>query len=105
MKRLILIAALFAVSGCATLSKEEIANCKGDELCINRLLEDKEHEREDKRIVQYEKALARYIDLKSKCDVAIRCDPMSKACGRSITKGRLSIYELTSARCIGHVIW
>ncbi len=105
MKRLILIAALFAVSGCATLSKEEIADCKGDELCISRLLEDKEHEREDRRIVRYEKALAYYNALRAKCNVSIKCDPISDACGRSIKKGRLSVYELNSARCASNTIW
>ncbi len=110
MKRLILIAALFAVSGCATFSKEEIAGCKGDELCISGLIEQKEYEREDARIVRYEKALVRYENLKSTCpggSVTMICDAVSKGCGRAANRKNavLSYWELRSAGCTANVIW
>ena len=106
---LVLIAAVFAMNGCATLSKEEIAGCKGDELCIMSLIEEKEHEREDARIVRYEKALARYNYLQKKCPsggVIVKCDQISKACGRTYRKtALLSVWELESAGCTANAIW
>ena len=110
MKRLILIAALFAASGCAILSEEEIAGCKGDELCISNLLEQKEYEREDKRIARYDKALARYLHLQQACPaggVIIACDFISKACGRPGKRktALLSVWELESAGCAEHLLW
>ncbi len=104
MKRLILIAALFVASGCAILSEEEIAGCKGDELCLSNLIEQKEYEREDRRIQRYEKALIRYNILvdSDNCDVTIICDPISQGCGRAANRknARLSVWELESARCV-----
>ena len=110
MKRLILAAVLFAVSGCATLSKEEIAGCKGDELCVSNLIEQKEYKREDVRIVRYEKALAKYEYLKAHCPaggVIMKCDPISKGCGRNAKRknARLSVWELESTGCAANVIW
>ena len=110
MKRLILIAALFAASGCAILSEEEIAGCEGDELCISNLIEQKEYEREDRAIQRYDKALARYLILEQKCaghgGVAIRCDQISKVCGRHNGRKKIerySVWELESAGCGANV--
>ena len=109
MKKLILVAAVFVVSGCATLSKEEIAGCQGDQMCITSLIETKEYEREDRRIRRYEKALARYNYLEEKCPaggVAVKCDQISKACGRTYRKtALLSVWELESAGCTANMIW
>lgn len=110
MKRLILIAALFAVSGCATFSEEEIAGCEGDELCLSKLLEQKEYEREDRAIQRYEKALARYNALIAQCPaggVIITCDFISKGCGRPSKRktALLSVWELESAGCTAYAIW
>jgi len=109
MKRWWLLIVL-AISGCAVLSEEEIATCKGSELCIAGLLEDKEHEREDARIQRYEKALARYLHLQNNCPaggVIIKCDYISKGCGRPSRRktALLSVWELESAGCTANVIW
>ena len=109
MKNWWLLIAL-AISGCAVLSEEEIAGCKGSELCINGLLEDKKHEAEDRRIVRYEKALTRYLYLQNNCPaggVMIKCDYISKGCGRPSRRktALLSVWELESAGCTSNAIW
>ena len=110
MKKLILIAALFAVGGCAILSEEEIAGCEGDELCLSNLIEQKEYEREDARIQRYEEALTRYLHLQANCPaggVIIKCDYISKGCGRPSKRktALLSVWELESAGCTANAIW